>query len=202
MTYHRFGKIKLKNHLNNCFYDLFFLIIGITGIVTGYSEICGAVFLGIVVFDVTSVVIPYMEKFTFNQKRIIACKGRAVYEKIFPEKIIVVISYADMCTDLAKRVSLINQTYVLKESWAISILDNVGVEKVLERLHRKGAFRYTNCWIEEWLAQYFVYSFVCNQSILEEVLLDKDFTLIIPETLASIISTKNLRGEIYIDKGF
>lgn len=202
MKYRRYGKIKLKNHLSNCFFDLLFFLFGIACITTGNSEMSGAIFIGIAIFDVIHTLIQYREKFLINKDTFVVYKKRRIKSINLPSKMTVVISYADMCTDLAKRVTLYNSTYMLKGEWAISLLEDVFVEKVIERLHGKGAWRYTNCWVEELLKQHFIYSFVCNQSMLEEVLSDKNFTLIIPETLLHMIDTKKLRGEIYIDKGF
>ena len=56
--------------------------------------------------------------------------------------------------------------------------------------------------MEELLSSHFIYSFVCNQSVLEEVLSDKNYTLIIPESLLHKIDIQKIKGEIYIDKGF
>ena len=162
----------------------------------------GVVFIAISIFDVIYTLIPYTEKFTVNKSNFMVYKGRVTKEINLPAKMTVILSYADMCTDLAKRVTLINQTYMLKGEWSISVLEDVSVEKVIKQLHAKGAFRYTNCWVEEKLKQNFVYSFACNQSILEEVLSDKSFTLIIPETLSHMVNIKKLNGDIYIDKGF
>lgn len=114
----------------------------------------------------------------------------------------VVFSYADICTNFAQRGALVSRTYMLKGKWFVSLLTEVHVEKVINRLHGKGAWRYTNCWVEELLKKHFIYSFVCNQSMLEEVLCGKNYTLILPETLSKIIDTKKLKGDIYIDKGF
>lgn len=202
MKYRRYGKIRLKNHLSNCFFDLFFFLFGILGIAVGDSAMSGVVFIAISIFDVIYTLIPYTEKFTVNKSNFMVYKGRVTKEINLPAKMTVILSYADMCTDLAKRVTLINQTYMLKGEWSISVLEDVSVEKVIKQLHAKGAFRYTNCWVEEKLKQNFVYSFACNQSILEEVLSDKSFTLIIPETLSHMVNIKKLNGDIYIDKGF
>lgn len=202
MKYGRYGKFRLKNHVSDCCVNLLLVGIGIVGITIGNAVISGAFFIGVSVIDVICTLIPYREKFSVNQKGLMIYKGRTIKEKIFPVKMTVVLSYADMCTDLAKRVTLVNQTWMLKGEWAISLLEDVAVNKVIERLHGKWAWRYTNCWIEEKFKEHFVYSFVCNQRMLEEVLNDKNFTLIIPETLLHKVDIQKIKGEIYIDKGF
>lgn len=202
MKYRRYGQIRLKDHVSNCCVDLLLAVIGIVGITIGNAEISGAFFIGISIVDVICTLIPYREKFSVNQTSLMVYKSRTIKEIILPVKMTVVLSYADMCTDLAKRVTLVNQTYMLKGEWSISLLEDVSVNKVIERLHGKGAWRYTNCWVEELLKSHFIYSFVCNQSVLEEVLSDKNYTLIIPETLLHKIDIQKIKGEIYIDKGF
>lgn len=130
-------------------------------------------------------------------------KKKNVIEKvILPSKLTIVISYADVCTDLAKRVGLLNQTYMLNGRWAISLLNEMPVGEVLEHLHGKYAWRYTNCWVEKLLKPKFIYSFVCDQDMLEKVLFNENYTLILPETLLDKIDTRRLKGKIYIDKGF
>lgn len=202
MKYRRYGKIKLKNHLSNCFFDLFFLLLGIIGISIGTVGISGAIFIGIAIFDIILTLIPYKEKFSLNQGNCTVYKKGKSKSINLPSKVIIVISYADMCTDLAKRVTLYNSTYMLKGEWAVSLLEDISVEKVIERLHDNGAWRYTNCWVEYLLKHNFIYNFVCNQSMLEEILCNKDYTLIIPETLLHLIDTEKLKGDIYVDKGF
>ena len=202
MKYTRYGKIKLKNHLSNCFFDLFFLLFGMIGIVNEISIICGIIFVSIAMFDMIHTLLPYKEKFLVNQDTIFVYKNRKIKSLKIPSKVIVVISYADMCTDLAKRVTLYNSTYMLKDDFAISLLKDISVEKVVKRLPDNRAWRYTNCWVEHLLNQNFVYSFVCNQSMLEEVLQNKNYSLILPETLLHKIDTKKLKGDIFIDKGF
>lgn len=202
MKYRRYGKFRLKNHVSNCCMYLLFAGIGIVGITMGDAMISDILFICIPMVDAIVTLIPYREKFLVNQTSLLLYKGRTTEEKFFPAKMTVVLSYADMCTDLAKRVSLVNQTYMLKGEWAISLLEDVSVNKVIEKLHGKGAWRYTNCWVEELLSSHFIYSFVCNQSVLEEVLSDKNYTLIIPESLLHKIDIQKIKGEIYIDKGF
>jgi hypothetical protein len=202
MKYRRYGKFRLKNHLSNCFVVMFFLLSGIIGITMGKAVISGAVFIGVSIVNVICTLIPYREKFSVNPMSIMFCKGKVIKEIFFPIKMTVIISYADMTTDLAKRVTLVNNTYILKGDWSVSLLEDVAVDQVIEKLHGNGAWRYTNCWVEYLLKQNFIYNFVCNQSMLEEVLCDKNYTLIIPETLLHMIDTKKLKGDIYIDKGF
>lgn len=202
MTYKRYGKIRLQNHLSTCCFSLFYILFGIGGIIIGNVLVVGTVFISVSIVNIICILIPYRESFSVNETNFCIYKNNTSIEKNIPKKMIAVVSYADICTDLAKRVTLLNQTYMIKGEWAVSILEDVEINKVIKQIHGKGAKRYTNCWIEELLKQHFIYSFVCDQSLLEEVLSDKDYTLIIPETLSNDINTKKLKGAIYIDRGF
>ena len=44
--------------------------------------------------------------------------------------------------------------------------------------------------------------YVTAKGTVEEVLQNKNYSLIIPEKLLHKIDTKKLKGDIYIDKGF
>ena len=122
-----------------------------------------------------------------------------------PAQFIVIVSYADVCTDFAKRVSLLNNTDILRGQWAVSLLRESHIEGVLNRLHEKRDSLYTNCYIEEWfqsgVTHSFIYSFVCDQDLLEQVLNNKHYTLILPEALFDQIDTSRLNGTVYIDRG-
>lgn len=198
----RYGKIKLKNHLSNCFFDLSFLLFGMIGIAVGADLICIAIFFSFAIFDVIQILLAYQEKFEVNQGTIFVYKNRKIETINLPSKVTVVISCADMCTELAKRIELTSEAHMLKDDIAISLLEDISVEKVIKRLHDNGACLYTNCSVEFELNQNFVYSFLYNQSVLEEVLQNKNYSLIIPEKLLHKIDTKKLKGDIYIDKGF
>lgn len=200
MKYSRYGKIRFKHYWYECFIVLVCLMFAIFGFIEKFK--LGSFGIGLVIFLMINILIPYREKFLLNQDAVIVYKKRKIKSINLPSKITVIISYADVCNDLDKRDMSYNSTKLLKGEWAVSLLEDVSVEEVTKRLHRKGAWRYTNCWVEELLKQHFIYNFVCNQSMLEEVLTNRNFTLIIPETLLPVIDITKLRGEIYIDKGF
>lgn len=201
MKYSRYGKIRFKNHWINYLMYLGCLVVAILGITTEGPKIGVAFCIGIAIFDMIDISTPYREKFLFNQDTITVYKKRKIRNINLPLKVIVVISYASMYTEFSRRMA-VHVDYMLKGEWAVSLLKDVSVEEVTKRLHRKGAFLYTNYCVEDVLKQHFIYSFVCNQSMLEEVLNNRNFTLIIPETLLPMIDIIKLNGEIYIDEGF
>lgn len=129
MKHKRYGTMKLKNHLSNCFCDCFFLLFGIACIAFGISGISAFVFLFIAIFDIALTLTPYREEFAVSHGTVTVYEKGEIKHIILPDQMTIVISYADMCTDLAKRVTLYNSTYMLKGEWAVSLLEDISAEK-------------------------------------------------------------------------
>ena len=51
MKYRRYGKMRLKNHVSNCLFDMFFSIFGFAGIIIDNFEICYVIFIGFAIID-------------------------------------------------------------------------------------------------------------------------------------------------------
>lgn len=202
MIYKKYGKFLFKDYWLNWIIVSIFMMFGIIGIANEMPEIYCGIYILIAFVKSISILLPHRERFAINEDGIVVYNGNKVKEIFFPSQFIAIISYADICTNLAKKISKVNRTYNLKKRFSISFVQEISLQEALEKLHGKYTYRYTNCWVEELLKQNFIYSFVCNQSMLEEILRNKDFTLIIPETLSNMINIKNIKGDIYVDKGF
>lgn len=202
MKYRRYGKFLLKDYYSGWFGILLFLLIAFTGSKNGIQKylVIWPIFLAVMM--ARGIIEPNKEWFSVSDDVIDIKKGRKRYQIILPQEIIVIVSYTDVCSDLAKRVGIGNSNYMLKGRYAVSILRKLPVETVLETLHAKYAYRYTNCFIEEQLKRNFIYSFVCDQELLEKIVSGKRYTLILPETLVHKLNLTRLKGDIYIDKGF
>ncbi len=220
MKHRRYGPFKLRNHLTRCFFVLVLIGYGMAYLILDISFVYGCVFLLIAAGTVVCYALPFTETFELTDNELIISKGRNKRRVLLPAQFIVIVSYADICTDFAKRVSLLNNTDIIKGKWAISLLNEVDTANVLHRLReeyctpctsyalhrarREGFIRYTNCYIEEWFksgdTQSFIYSFVCDPNLLEQVLKNKNYTMILPESLSDQINTTRLSGNVHIDK--
>lgn len=95
------------------------------------------------------------------------------------------------------------RTYILKDKYAISILQKMELEDVLVRLHKKYATKYFNETIEtSFYSWHFCYSFVCNQELLDKLLQNRQCLLIIPESLKEKVVFNSELDNVYIDKGY
>lgn len=113
-----------------------------------------------------------------------------------------VVSYADICPPLAVRTVVGNQTHILKDKFAVSILKEMPAEVALEILHRNRAQKYTNSNIQTVFDDYrYIYSFVCDQSLFDELIANRECLLIIPESLIGVISFDQNTINVRIDSG-
>ncbi len=113
------------------------------------------------------------------------------------------MSYADIGTLLSKRLGAPNESYRLKNKYAVSILQKMELEDVLTRLHGKYATRYSSESIEaSFYSWHFCYSFVCDQDLLDKLLQDRQCLLIIPESLKEKVTFSSEIENLYIDKGY
>lgn len=202
MRYSRYGKFKFQDYWLNWIFVIMFALFGIIAIVYEVPLIYCSVYILIAILKTLCVILPHREFFEINNNTFIIYKGKKIKKVELPTRFIVIISYADICTDIAKKTSLVNRTYMLKQRYSVSFLKEMPLQELLERLHGKYGYKYTNCWIEELMKQNYLYSFICEQCNLEEVLSGKNFTLILPETLSDKINTNVLKCDLYIDKGF
>lgn len=74
MTYSRYGKIRVKDHLNTCYFVLTFLGFGIAGFLIEYSVIYSFILLLVAILDVINIIMPYTESFEANENILITQK--------------------------------------------------------------------------------------------------------------------------------
>ncbi len=202
MKYNRYGKFKFKYYIINWLVVIVLFVIVITNILYKAPFITIFIFLLLGIGKTVSVLLPYREKFYFDGKSITNVNGKKTNKIELPSQFVAVVSIADVCTPIAKKVSLGNRTYILKDKYAISILQENYVDNVLEQLHKKYVYRYTNCWIGYNLKDEFIYSFVFDQELLEDFLSDKECDIIIPESLCEKVKIDKHNIKVYVDKGY
>lgn len=201
MKYRRYGKFRFSDYTSSWFAIIlisFLILIGIFTNTKFYLLIVPLMFLGIMVWSIYK---PNRECFSISGNTLIIIQGRKKQSIDIPYNPTVILSYADLCPPIAKRIGSGNQTYLLKGRYAVSILQNVSLETVLSRLHKNHVFRYTATMVEECFnEQQYIYSFVCNQELLQKLLANKTCLLIIPESLMKMVSVDLNSKNVYIDK--
>lgn len=200
MEYRRYGKFSFGDYKSALFAIPFMIFVGIGGLLTDFP-----IFLSIfpILFSIImawSIYQPHRERFSVCGDTIVIRQGQKEREVKIPSNPVLVVSYADLCPTIAKRFSSGNQTYLLKGKYAVSILQKMPLETALERLHPPHLRKYTSSKIEELFDEhYFIYSFVCNQALLDELLINRDCQLIIPKSLLEHVPIDYRRADIHID---
>ena len=111
-------------------------------------------------------------------------------------------SYTNGCLPLTIRTAFGNQTHILKDRFAVSILQKMPVEVALETLYQKRIQKYTTSSIRTAFDDYrYIYSFACNQFLFDALIDSKKYLLIIPESLSKVIAFETSVENVYIDPG-
>ncbi len=198
MKYRRYGKFKFRNIGILCIPIITLFLISILGFALDAPILPTAVFFLMAIGKTMEILLPYRESFTIEQDHIVINNGK---ERVgFSSPLVIIVSFADLCTSLAKKVSIGNRTYMLKDSYSVSILQDISLQDTLSILHSGNAFKYTNCWIEEIFKNNFVYSFVFNEAALKKLKVNTDCTVIVPASIIDLIDTNCLGNKIYIDE--
>ena len=203
MKHKRYGKFRFSDYISGWIAILITLGLTIAGILTDikiYLLVCPILVLISMAWSIYKL---NSESFSISGDEIIITRGKKE-EKIFiPLNPTLIVSYADVCPPLAKRISYGLPTYMLKGRYAISILNNMPLETAMEKLHKNYVRKYANSTVEEvFNGQLFVYSFVGNQQILDELLNNRNCQIIIPQSLLNKIPIDTQQSNVYVDNGY
>ena len=203
MKYRRYGKFRFCDY-NSAWLGIVVLfaplVVGFLTNTQFYLLICP---LLVIIIMVWSIYKPNSERFLISGDTIIIMQGRKKQKVSIPSEPTLIVSYADICPPLAKRVSYGSQTYMLKGRYAISILQKIPLETALVRLHENYTRRYTNSTVEACFDEcLYIYSFVANQEMLDKLLANRNCQIIIPETLLNQISIDLYQINVHIDTGY
>lgn len=112
------------------------------------------------------------------------------------------VSYADVCPPLTLRTAIGNQTHILKDKYAVSILQKMPLGIAIEALHRNQIHNYTTSIVQRVFDDCrYIYGFVCNQSQIDKLIANQNCLLIIPESLQEKLSVDQSIVDVHIDFG-
>lgn len=203
MSNQRYGKYRFGDYIASWNVIAVFLLFSIAGIALDsplFFIILPAVYAAIRLW---AIIAPQYERFVLHNDSITVSVGR--HERIIslPSKLTLVVSYADICPPLAIRTAVGKQTHILKDKYAVSILHEMPLNVALEGIHRNSIRRYTSSRIQVVFDDYrYIYSFVCNQTLLDELIANRNCLLVVPESLFGIISINKSTVNVYVDKGY
>ena len=203
MKHSRYGKFRFRDYTSAWLAIVFLFVLVVVGCLTNTQVYLLIWPLMLLVIMAWSIYKPNSERFLISGDTITIMQGRKKQRVAIPSEPTIVVSYADVCPPLARRISYGNQTYMLKGRYAISILQKIPLETALVRLHQNYTCKYTTSTVEVCFEEYLhVYSFVGNQELLDELVSNKNCQIIIPETLLNQISIDLHQINAYIDTGY
>lgn len=202
IEYRRYGNFRLSDYIATWIGIAVLLTFAIAGYILELPIIIVVFPLIYAVITLWAIISPNCECFSIDGSVITARKGKKVQKITIPAELTLVISYADISPPLVKRTAIGNKTHILKDKYAISVLRKMPIESTLVCLHRNHVLKYTTSMIKDIFEHQFVYSFVCNQTLLDNITQNKECFAIVPESLVDKIPAISQKINIYIDSGY
>ena len=143
---------------------------------------------------------PHREQFVIKDDSITTFIGKKTKTIPLPSGLTLVISCADIAPPLTRRTAIGNTTHILKDKIAVSVLQDMETEYVLNRLHQNHVKTYTQSMIKADFDGYgFIYSFVYYQDAFDKIIEGRKCSIIIPESLKEKVIINSSNVDVYID---
>lgn len=202
MEYYRYGKFRPGDYCISwvgiavlLFFSIGSIMLELSFLFVVFPSVYAVVWLWVILA-------PHREKFIMCDNAIAVLLGKKTRTIILPSELTLVVSYADVCPPLTLRTAIGNQTHILKDKYAVSILQKIPLDVALEALHRNQIQNYTTSIVQRVFDDYrYIYSFVCNQSQIDRLIANRNCLLIIPESLQEKISVDQSIVDVHIDSG-
>ncbi len=201
MKNYRYGKFRFSDYYLSWFSIAWLLFLTVASVILELPTVF-IIFPFFLVFAWLWVILsPQCEKFIICADSIIVTRGKITRRITLPSELTLVVSYADVCPPFAIRTPVGNQTHILKDKIAVSVLYKMPLDDVVIALHHNHVKKLTASRIERVFADNrFIYSFVCDQSLFDELIANKNCLVIIPESLVGTILIDTNYVNLYIDK--
>lgn len=200
MKYPRYGKFRVTDYVGSWFGLIILMLFVAASFILKLSAAYIFVPASYSIALIYSICKPNRECFEISNDLIIIEKGNKKRQIKIPSELTLIISYVDICPPLARRNAVGNQTHILRGKYALSIFEKMDMEEVMERVHRNYIQRYTTSTIKSAFEEYrYIYSFVCNETLLNEIIQNRECNLLIPKSLFEKISWENGNIKIFVD---
>lgn len=199
MEYKRYGKFQTKDYCASWIGISLLFVLGIACLSFDLFIFATIPIIYALIW-ISTIIIPNNEKFKIDGNNIIVIKGKSIKKIHIPDKIILVFSYIDICPPLARRTAIGNETHILKDKYAVTVLSQLSLDAVVKRLHANYIQRYTTSTIKASIDEfYYIYSFVCNEKVFKELIENRETQIILPGSLAQSVSYLPQDVEVYKD---
>lgn len=209
MNYYRYGKLSFSDLGLVWFVCAFLFLLGGTAIVFSIIDFLSGdlallgVFLIVFTFVFFFSIFKKTKEQFFIEKNVLSIlnfgKRRDI---ILPSCITVIIAHADFMPPLATRSPSalhMRQTIALNDRYEAILLEGSLEEDIIPVLCR---YHYSSSHIEEAFENRFIYSFVCNQEILDSLLMHSECNLIVPYSLSKRLIINKSVKKVFIDNNY
>ena len=198
--YHRWGKFRFSDYCVSWIAIVILLFFSIGSVILELSFLYVVFPLVYAIIWLWSILSPHREKFAILDNSITVLRGKKLAKITLPSELTLVVSYADVCPPLTLRTAIGNQTHILKDKYAVSILQKMPLDVVIEALHRNQIQNYTTSTVRRAFDDYrYIYSFVCNQFQMDKLIANQNCLLIIPKSLQEKVSVDQKNVDLHID---
>ena len=185
MKNYRYGKIPLFNYLKIMLFPFVISILIIVCCVVAESPFWYALpFLCISVFYVASILHRTREQFLITDEEIIVYNGRKERIIPLPQQMLIIVSYAEILPSWESYSVHIDKKFVLKNSFAITILQSITKDETIELLKKSLIKEHTTRTLENVFYGYrYVYSFVFDDFLLDKLIANKNAEILVSQSL-------------------
>lgn len=203
MDNRRYGEFHLRDYRTSIIGIIVLIVFAVASSATNlpyFFVVLPVLYAFIWIYGIVS---PNLERFCINNGKIITQKCKKKQEISIPSELCLIVSYVDISPPLVKRTAFGNETHILKGKYAITILQRMPIETAIKHLHKNYIRKYTTSTIKTCFDEYlYVYSFVGNQTLLNQLLSIRNCVLIVPESLLNRVSINPNCTSIYVDVGY
>lgn len=198
--YKRYGKFQMTDYMGSWIGLVVMIIFFIACLLLRLSVAYIIVPVLYFVALIYSIWKPNREYFEIIDDIINIKNGKRIRQIRIPRELSMIVSPVDISPPFTKRNAVGNQTHILKGKYALSILTKMDMDEIVERVHRGYIKRYTTSTIKSAFEEHrYLYSFVCNEVLLNEITRERKVNLLVPKSMLDKISLENQVTEIYID---
>jgi DNA-binding cell septation regulator SpoVG len=196
----RYGKFNYSDYIESWIAVLCLIVFTIIWFFNNFY-LYALITLGYSIALLIAVIAPNQERFIMCKHQIRVIRWKKEHFISLPSELTVVISYVDICPPLAKKTAVGNTTHVLKDKYAVTLLQKLPPEEVLIRLHSTYVKHYTTSMMTDLFNSMFIYSFVCDDLLLRNILTDHCCTVIVPDSLMEQVHIDYTCASVHIDNG-
>lgn len=203
MWYRRYGKFNAQDYIVSWFVILFYLLFAVACYFLAGSFPLSLLSIALAVVRLLSILLPNCEQFSIQGDIIMVRRLGRIYKIPLPPRVVIVVSNTDICPPLSIRTAVAHRTHILHGQYSLSILQAMPLEYTLHHLHQNYVKEYTSSMIQfEFDEHEYVYSFVFNAHLLNQILTGRTYQMIIPESLLDTVPQSQDSTNSYVDNCF